>query len=75
MLVTKYDFPLPNNGDRYNFTQDELVKLLNKVYDCGYENARNVYDISRQATTAWASSDMGDEQNDWYNSQFIEGEH
>lgn len=75
MVVTKYDFPLPNNGDRYDFTQDELVKLLNKVYDCGYENARSVYDTSKQATTTWASSNMGDEQNDWYNSQFIEGEH
>lgn len=75
MVVAKYDFPLPNNGDRYDFTQDELVKLLNKVYDCGYENARSIYDVSAQATTAWASYDMGDEQNDWYNSQFIEGEH
>ena len=74
MIVTKYDFPLPNNGDRYDFTRDELVKLLNKVYDCGYENARSVYDTSKQVTT-WASYDMGDEQNDWFNSQFIKGEH
>lgn len=72
MLVAKYDFPLPNDGDKYSLTQDELVKLLDRAYERGYENARSA---SSQATTAWASSDMGDEQNDWYNSQFIEGEH
>ncbi len=75
MLVAKYDIPLPNNGDKYSLTQDELVELLDRVYEQGYENARNAYDTSSQATTAWASSDMGDEQNDWYNIQFVEGEH
>lgn len=74
MLVTKYDFPLPNNGDRYDLTQDELVELLDKVYERGYENARNAYNTSGQ-TTAWASYNMGDEQNDRYNIQFVEGEH
>lgn len=74
MLMVKYDFPLPNNGDRYDFTRDELVKLLNKVYDCGCENARSIYDTSKQVTT-WASYNIGDEQNDEYNFQFIKGEH
>lgn len=72
MLVAKYDIPLPNNGDKYSLTQDELVKLLDRVYERGYENARNA--ISSH-TVAWTSSDMGDEQNDWYNIQFVEGEH
>lgn len=74
MLVAKYDFPLPNDGDKYSLTQDELIKLLDGVYERGYENARSAYDTSGQ-TTAWASSNMGDEQNDWYNIQFVEGEH
>jgi len=71
MLVAKYDIPLPNNGDKYSLTQDELIKLLNRVYELGYEDARN----ASSHTVAWASSDMGDEQNDWYNIQFVEGEH
>lgn len=73
MLVAKYDIPLPNNGDKYSLTQDELVELLERVYERGYEDARNAYDTSGQTIT-WASSDMGDEQNDWYNIQFVEGE-
>lgn len=71
MLVAKYDIPLPNNGDKYSLTQDELVKLLDRAYERGYENARN----ASSQTAAWTSSDMGDEQNDWYNIQFVEGEH
>lgn len=74
MLVAKYDIPLPNDGDKYSLTQDELVKLLDRAYERGYENARNAYDTSGRTTT-WASFDMGDEQNDWYNIQFVEGEH
>lgn len=71
MLVAKYDLPLPNDGDKYSLTKDELVELLDRAYERGYENARNAYD----KTTTWASSNMGDEQNDWYNIQFVEGEH
>ena len=71
MLVAKYDIPLPNDGDKYSLTQDELVKLLDRVYERGYENARST---TSSHTVAWASSDMGDEQNDWYNIQFVEGE-
>lgn len=71
MLVAKYDIPFPNDGDRYSLTQDELVKLLDRAYEQGYENARN----ASSQTAAQASSDMGDEQNDWYNIQFVEGEH
>ena len=75
MVVTKYDFPLPNNGDKYDFTSDELVKLLNHVYECGYENARNAYDPSRQGKLTWASSNNSDDDNGWYTAQFVEGEH
>ena len=57
MVFTKYDFPLPNNGERYDLSQEELVKILDHVYNCGFENARNTYDPARQGVTTWASYD------------------
>lgn len=44
MVQTKYDFPLPNNGDRYDLSQNELVQLLDKAYDAGWDHARETYD-------------------------------
>ena len=44
MVFTKYDFPLPNKGDRYDLSQEELVKILDHVYDCGFEHARDAFD-------------------------------
>ena len=57
MVFSKYSFPLPNNGERYDLSQEELVKLLNDVYDRGFEHARDIYDLRRQGVTSWASSD------------------
>lgn len=57
MMQVRYDFPLPNNGERYDLSQEELVKILDHVYDCGFENARNTYDPSRQGVVSWASYD------------------
>ena len=56
MIFTKYNFPLPNNGDRYDLSTKDLVEILDKVYDDGYEHARNTYDPSRQPTTTSAMS-------------------
>lgn len=36
MFFVRYDFPLPNNGDRYDFSQEELTKLLDSAYERGY---------------------------------------
>ena len=66
MVQTKYDFPLPNDGERYNLSQDELIKILDHVYDCGYENARDRYDPERQGTLTWASSEDRDDNSKWY---------
>lgn len=63
MAQTKYDFPLPNDGDRYNLSQDELVKILDHVYECGFENARNVYEPVRQGIVTWASYEDKDDPN------------
>lgn len=65
MIQTKYDFPLPNDGERYNLSQEELVKILDHVYDCGFENARNAYDPSRQGTLTWASYEDKDDPTKW----------
>ena len=69
MVFTKYDFPLPNNGERYNLSQEELVKILDHVYECGFENARNTYDPARQGVTTWASYNNDKE---WKEVKFYE---
>lgn len=65
MIQTRYDFPLPNDGDRYNLSQDELVKILDHVYECGFENARNAYDPTRQGVVTWASYENVDDNSRW----------
>ena len=60
MVQTRSDFPLPNDGDRYNLSQDELVKILDHAYECGFENARNAYDPSRRGVLTWASTEDWD---------------
>ena len=65
MVQFRYDFPLPNDGDRYNLSQDELVKILDHVYECGFENARNAYDPARQGVITWASYEDIDDNSRW----------
>ncbi len=65
MVFTKYSFPLPNNGDRYDLSQAELVELLDKVYNKGFEGARNIYDPTRQGVLTWASSEDIDDNTRW----------
>ena len=38
MVFAKYNYPLPNNGSGYAFSEQELVKLLDSVYDQGYRH-------------------------------------
>lgn len=66
MVFTKYDFPLPNNGERYDLSQEELVHLLDHVYDCGFQHARDIYDPSRQGVLTWAFTEDIDNPNKWY---------
>ena len=65
MVISKYSFPLPNNGDRYDLSQDELVELLDNAYNCGFEHARDAYDPSRLGTITWASSEDIDDSAKW----------
>lgn len=38
MIFAKYSYPLPNNGSGYFFSEQDLVKLLDSVYDQGYKH-------------------------------------
>ena len=44
MIMTLYEYPLPNNGERYDLSQDELSDLLYKAYRSGFNHAKDVYD-------------------------------
>lgn len=59
MVMTLYDFPLPNNGDRYDLSPDELQKILDHVYKCGWDNARQAFDPACQGVTHRASTGDG----------------
>ena len=65
MVILKYNFPLPNDGDRYNLSQKELIELLDNAYNCGFEYARDIYDPSRQGTVTWASYENQNDNTQW----------
>ena len=44
MIQKLFDYPLPNNGDRYDLSQEELIELLRKAYEQG-----------RQYSQAWST--------------------
>lgn len=45
MMFVKYQYPLPNNGSGYSFTESELIELLDSVYDKGYSDGVQVATI------------------------------
>lgn len=53
MMQTTYEYPLPDNGERYNLSEDELRNLLDKAYHKGFEDGKNV----SSAVTTYSSSD------------------
>ena len=66
MVFTKYSFPNPNNGDRYDLSQDELIQLLDKAYQAGWDHAREVYDPALQPIiTTSASFEDRDDNTKW----------
>lgn len=42
MMQVRYEFPLPNDGLGYRFTEKELVELLDRVYEKGREYEKNL---------------------------------
>lgn len=64
MIQSLYEYPLPNNGERYDLSQEELLDLLQKAYDSGwhygYGAAQVKYD---KEMTTYASTN--NKTNDW----------
>lgn len=62
MMQVRYEFPLPNDGLGYKFTENELVELLDKVYEKGREYERSLVEVElgRVITTnAKSAKDIG----------------
>ena len=53
MIFAKYSYPLPNNGTGYSFSEQELIKLLDSVYDKGFKDG---VQVSTQTETPCAIS-------------------
>jgi len=64
-VFSKYTFPNPNNGDRYDLSQDELVKLLDNAYNSGWAHAKELYDESNRSVTTAASYENKDDNTRW----------
>ena len=62
MMQVRYEIPLPNDGLGYKFTEDELIELLDRVYEKGREYERSLVEVElgRVITTNVRSAkDMG----------------
>ena len=63
MIQVLYDFPLPNNGDRYDLSPEELDALLYKAYMNGYQWGREV--ATPTVVTTSASYEDIDDPTKW----------
>ena len=63
MIQTLYDFPLPNNGDRYDLSQEELNDLLYKAYMNGFQWGKEV--ATPTVVTTSASIEDKDDSTNW----------
>lgn len=46
MVQIRFEYPLPNNGDRYDLSEQELVALLRKAYENGRKQAQDFQNIT-----------------------------
>ena len=63
MIQILYDFPLPNNGDRYDLSQEELDALLYKAYMNGFQWGKEV--ATPTVVTTSASIENKDDPTNW----------
>lgn len=75
MVFAKYSYPLPNNGSGYSFSEQELVSLLDSVYDKGFKDGVQV--ATPPETTCASSSGTrltislrNDRETDWNRKDF-----
>lgn len=52
MMFVRYQYPLPNNGFGYSFTEQELIELLDSVYDKGFTDGAQTATIQYKTTCA-----------------------
>ena len=62
MLVTLFSFPLPNNGDRYDLSANELVKLLQSAYNEGFKQGK---ESTNTETLTVASNEIEIGNSEW----------
>ena len=75
MIFSRYNYPLPNNGPNYSFSEQELVKLLDSVYDKGFSDGVQVatppdVTCARNSSTRLTISLRNDKETDWTRKDF-----
>lgn len=58
MMQVKFDYPLPNNGDRYDLSKEELVELFKKAYDNGRQSIPEYSTISNATGCPKCGADL-----------------
>lgn len=62
MIFSRYNYPLPNNGTGYSFSEQELVKLLDSVYERGYTHG---VEATNKTETTVACSNNATVSDEW----------
>ena len=65
MVIGLYNYPLPNNGDRYDLSKEELDALLFKAYRQGFAHAREAYDPTMHQVTTTSAIEDRDDATKW----------
>lgn len=67
MIFAKYTYPLPNNGCGYSFSEQELIKLLDSVYNKGFKDGISS-SILAETTYAISSEQLVIDTSDMYDN-------
>ena len=51
MMQVRYAFPLPNDGEEYRFIEKELVELLDRIYEKGRADERELQRVMLENVT------------------------
>ena len=75
MIFAKYSYPLPNNGTGYSFSEQELIKLLDSVYDKGFKDGVQVSTQTEtpceiSSNTRMTISLQNNKETDWTRKDF-----
>ena len=75
IIFAKYSYPFPNNGFGYSFSEQELVKLLDSVYDKEFKDGVQVAappktTYANNSNTRLTISLRNDKETDWTRKVF-----